>query len=715
MVFKGGGAKGVAYVGAVTACRRAGIEPHAVAGSSAGAITATLVAAGVPTERLFEFASTAMAKIERPVFAFLKPRFRALLRSSSLEIWLDQVLAKHLRVEGRRPTFDDILAVSEVHLYVVAMDLSSQQPVVFCPELTPDFPVARAVVASSAIPVAFPSVKVRDPDGIRRLVDGGAWANYPSFVFLDADFRAFHGLEDEGEPRPLLGFALENEGPASALEPSALCDAPQWSSVDQRGATAREFGLFGALVTSPVFLTAIAVLPLITGVVFADWLVNRLAGEGIPSVRSVNPLLELAALVGVATGVGLVGLIVVPYSIVALRLGRAVADEGLGGAVAAMGVGPKVPYWTGFAWHRNAHHLVRIVTPPELGTLSFRASSRVVEQAIDIADAQTMAYLHSHLGVLPPPPDVDGLPGPTEPDSADRPPEEPRTDDFRNRLRVVAVIFVGLLLVTLWWVVLLGSIVNLKLDKAWWGLIPPATPTVVLLWVYLRRRRARATRQWKPFARSQLVVDAVTGLWPLLPALVITWGLFVTFDEDASGFSLDASDLLMATSTEVLIVTETETEGEFLGVTESPAVGDRCGDTSGVVVIQASAADEVNVPQQATALRVGDCELLLPSLYLERLQQDVGLLLVLPIVLLGAYGIALYTALRPVVVPKDEEVARGALGAPRTRFTPAATRGPVRSRRIARRLLGITARKRSATVRGSPGEPGRVPCPTTTA
>lgn len=637
MVFKGGGAKGVAYVGAVTACRRAGIEPAAVAGSSAGAITATLVAAGVPTDELVELASTAMAKIERPIFAFFKPRFRALLRSSSLETWLDQVLVEHLGVEGR-PTFDDILTVSGIRLYVVTMDLSTQQPVVFCPQLTPDFPVARAVVASSAIPVAFPSVKVRDPDGVRRLVDGGAWANYPSFVFLDEDFRAFHELDDGSEPRPLLGFALENERMPPAVEPSALRDAPQWPSIDQRGATAREFGLFGSLVTSPVFLTVIAVLPLLTGIVFADWLVERLAGEGIPSVRSVYPLLELAAFAGVTTVVGLVGIIVVPYSIVILRLGRAVGDEGIGGAVAAMGVGPNIPYWSGFASHRNAHHLVRIATPPELNTLSFRASSRVVEQAIDTADAQTTAYLEAHLGVPPTPPDAGGLSGSTDLDSVERPSDEPRTDGLRNRM--FAAIFVGMLLFTLWWFLLLGSIVNLKLGGAWWGLIPPALPAVVLLWVYLRRRRARATRQWIPLPRSQLVVDAVTGLWPLLVALGTTWGLLVAFDEDASGFSLDASDLLTATSTKVLIVTETEAEGEFLGITESQAVDEQCGGTNGAVVIQAAGDDEVNVPQKATALLVGDCELLLPSLYFERLQQDVGLLLVLPFLVLGAYGIA---------------------------------------------------------------------------
>ena len=46
-VFKGGGAKGIAYAGALTAMRARGLWFHSVAGASAGAITASLIAAGM--------------------------------------------------------------------------------------------------------------------------------------------------------------------------------------------------------------------------------------------------------------------------------------------------------------------------------------------------------------------------------------------------------------------------------------------------------------------------------------------------------------------------------------------------------------------------------------------------------------------------------------------------------------------------------------------
>src|SRR3954447_21670745 len=51
-VFEGGGAKGVAYVGALQATREEGCWFSAVAGASAGAITAALIAAGLTPEEI---------------------------------------------------------------------------------------------------------------------------------------------------------------------------------------------------------------------------------------------------------------------------------------------------------------------------------------------------------------------------------------------------------------------------------------------------------------------------------------------------------------------------------------------------------------------------------------------------------------------------------------------------------------------------------------
>lgn len=54
LVFQGGGAKGIVHVGALTAVEDEGLEIHGVAGTSAGAMVAALVAAGYSSREMFD-------------------------------------------------------------------------------------------------------------------------------------------------------------------------------------------------------------------------------------------------------------------------------------------------------------------------------------------------------------------------------------------------------------------------------------------------------------------------------------------------------------------------------------------------------------------------------------------------------------------------------------------------------------------------------------
>jgi hypothetical protein len=62
-VFKGGGAKGVAYGGALQAVAEHHVWFRAVAGSSAGALTATLIAAGLEPDRICDAAPEMLKKV----------------------------------------------------------------------------------------------------------------------------------------------------------------------------------------------------------------------------------------------------------------------------------------------------------------------------------------------------------------------------------------------------------------------------------------------------------------------------------------------------------------------------------------------------------------------------------------------------------------------------------------------------------------------------
>lgn len=397
-VFKGGGAKGVAYVGALEACEDNGVAFGAVAGSSAGAITATLVAAGFDTSDLRTLMPEALATIQKParaVFAIGRP---ALLSNRRLRDWLDRVLLDRLArqnrlpADGERCSFSDLYAATGIGLFVVAMDLATRQPVVFSHELTPDMSVTDSVVASSAIPVAFPPSLVEIDGDIHRLVDGGAYANYPAFVFDDPSFRLHHQIRPV-EQLPTIGFVLDQDQ-AGSPETSAWKARKTFPMTTDRGSVERELGIVGAVLGSPLVRWALVLLPLLFSVVVALWLVAEFEAS-FPVVGSIparyNALEDVVVLVVllVAATVSVIG---VAAGLVLARLGRELLDGGVMGAVAAMGVGPSVPYWVGAD---NPHHIgVRLTVPAELTTLSFGAPDDLIEQAISdarVATAQRLA------------------------------------------------------------------------------------------------------------------------------------------------------------------------------------------------------------------------------------------------------------------------------------------------------------------------------------
>ena len=84
-VFKGGGAKGIAYAGAVKACEEAGIEFDAVAGASAGAIAAALVACRCPADELGPLLESALSTLPSPSRAFATWNRSSLFDSAALE------------------------------------------------------------------------------------------------------------------------------------------------------------------------------------------------------------------------------------------------------------------------------------------------------------------------------------------------------------------------------------------------------------------------------------------------------------------------------------------------------------------------------------------------------------------------------------------------------------------------------------------------------
>ncbi|AKN16949.1 hypothetical protein MHAE_01435 [Mycobacterium haemophilum DSM 44634] len=215
LVCEGGGVRGIGLVGAVDALAAAGYRFPRVAGTSAGAIVASMIAAlqaaGEPLTRLAEV----MRTIDYRKFLDRNLIGRVPLIGGGLSLlvadgvyrgaYLEELLTGLLGDLGVR-TFGDLRTGEEPEqfawsLVVTASDLSRRRLVRIPWDLDAygidpdDFSVARAVHASSAIPYVFEPVRVAGA----TWVDGGLLSTFPVELFDQSD----------GDPRwPTFGIRL---------------------------------------------------------------------------------------------------------------------------------------------------------------------------------------------------------------------------------------------------------------------------------------------------------------------------------------------------------------------------------------------------------------------------------------------------------------------------------------------------------------------------
>lgn len=255
-IFQGGGAKGYAHVGALKAAEERNIRFIRIAGTSAGAIIAALVAAGYSADELLdpmrpvgergaldvevsdildkrEFGRIsrfmerceAFAAPSPPATGYLFKWHRAkrawpfmflrVLKLAVLEIrflifmyrqfgavgtqpvvdWLDGLL--RAKVGGDGPvTFGDLA----MRLRIVAANLTTGEVQRFGFPGDEELPVARSAVASACFPFFFRPVL----QGEAMFVDGGLVSNLPVWLFDDE-------RDDDTSYLPTFGFRLVND------------------------------------------------------------------------------------------------------------------------------------------------------------------------------------------------------------------------------------------------------------------------------------------------------------------------------------------------------------------------------------------------------------------------------------------------------------------------------------------------------------------------
>ncbi|MGB1252031.1 MAG: patatin-like phospholipase family protein [Candidatus Promineifilaceae bacterium] len=284
LVFEGGGAKGIAFIGAYAALEAADIRPKRLLGSSAGAIFATLITAGYSAEQLYSTFTdrTDTGASQLAVFADVPDRFSAemLANSSwaavlkaidvpaipeSVEQRVDQILLRGVtalpavrqlfslieaggiysgdaflvwmrqqldNMDGLgSATLAEMYEHTELELSITAADVTDKRLMVLNHRTAPNLPVAMAVRMSMSAPFYWQEVIWEDAWGLYRgrnvsehaIVDGGVLANFPVELFLSTTPFV---VDIMGAPNDrLIALLLDDDTPVAG-QPSQIGRKP---------------------------------------------------------------------------------------------------------------------------------------------------------------------------------------------------------------------------------------------------------------------------------------------------------------------------------------------------------------------------------------------------------------------------------------------------------------------------------------------------------
>ncbi len=287
LVFEGGGAKGLAFVGALKALERHGHRPRRVIGTSAGSITALLVAAGYSAEecmaaineRTPNGRSRFASFLQIPEFSeqqelseslrrwiqteednpmlpnFIEPLFdkmvEGMLRKDltrhlislvefggwyggeNLLIYLKEKLDAADRCLGDS-TLSEFAKITGRDLSVVASDITSKKMLVLNHHTAPACPTIWAVRMSMSCPLVWQEVIWRKAwgnySGIdisgHTIVDGGLTSNFPIKLLLSGDLDVVEIMGDLNSlPENVIGLLLDDDLEVPGAQDAAKIDS----------------------------------------------------------------------------------------------------------------------------------------------------------------------------------------------------------------------------------------------------------------------------------------------------------------------------------------------------------------------------------------------------------------------------------------------------------------------------------------------------------
>jgi NTE family protein len=245
LVCEGGGVKGIGLAGAFAAIEQRGFVPKSVAGTSAGAITAALIAAGYTSSELDDillkvpFASFKdkdwMDKIPLVGRGASVALDLGIYEGKAFQRWITELLErKRVTKFGQLADENADDPANRYRLRVIASDVTHRRMLVLPDDaghlgIEPDeLEIAYAVRMSMSIPIFFePVVHENEKTGEKHvIVDGGMLSNYPVWLFdchgRDPKWPTFGLMLVEPEPRKPIGHRIAEE--VDGVERNTLLD-----------------------------------------------------------------------------------------------------------------------------------------------------------------------------------------------------------------------------------------------------------------------------------------------------------------------------------------------------------------------------------------------------------------------------------------------------------------------------------------------------------
>ena len=195
-----------------------GLRFDLIAGTSTGAIIASLLAKGLSAKEVSEIYESSMKKVFKKRNLFTR-YFQSTYSSEELE----KIVLNEFTESNVKLTLDNL----ERDLLITSFDLNTFQPKVFKSKYSVknniDYYVSDVIMASTAAPSFFPAYCKIETEKNGIFIDGGVIANNPSLIAL-IDSQHFNRISKEGTlaPESLKSISLLSIGTGKYIQPLDL-------------------------------------------------------------------------------------------------------------------------------------------------------------------------------------------------------------------------------------------------------------------------------------------------------------------------------------------------------------------------------------------------------------------------------------------------------------------------------------------------------------